>query len=149
VILNALALDKTIKHATGNKCQVPRGAFEEVVKIIWKKYNLETSEIKMKTKLSRTKPDIKLWVKHRGTNSPMAGIEAHLLDAILRCVLICQHVLCAEGLALANSLIDGTVAKVNLMAWKATRLKNGTNEKPLVTSGVGPLNYIMLDHTEL
>jgi hypothetical protein len=58
------------------KCRVPQGAFERVVKIICKKYNLETREIDIKTILSRTKPGWKLKVKHKGTDSPMAALPS-------------------------------------------------------------------------
>jgi hypothetical protein len=102
VTMHAFALDKTLKHATGKKYRVPHGAFEKAVKIICKKYNLETSEINMNTILSRTKPGRTLKVKHRGMNSPMVGIEAHFLAAILRCDTLCQPVAYVEGLTLAK-----------------------------------------------
>jgi hypothetical protein len=89
----------------------------------------------MKTILSRIKPERKLRAKHRGTNPPMAGIEAQLLAAILRCAALHQPVWSAEGLVLANSLIDGTVAQINLMAWKATHLKDGTDDNSFGTLG--------------
>jgi hypothetical protein len=114
---------------------VPRGAFEKVVKRICKNYNLETSEINMKKRLSRTKPGRKSKVKHKGTNSPMNGIEAHLLADILRCVALRQPVSCTEGLALANSLIEGTPTQVERMEWKVTHLKNGTHDDSFGTFG--------------
>jgi hypothetical protein len=40
----------------------------------------------------------------------MAGIEARLLADFIRRAALCQPGSCAEGLALANSLIDGTVS---------------------------------------
>jgi hypothetical protein len=64
-----------------------------------------------------------LRVKHRGTNSPVAGREAHLLSAILQCAALHPPMQCVEGLTLANSLIDGTVAHIYRMAWKAMHLK--------------------------
>jgi hypothetical protein len=57
----------------------------------------------------------------------MTGIEAYLLADILRCAALHQPVSCPEGLALANLLIEGTLAHVNLMEWKVTHLKNGTH----------------------
>jgi hypothetical protein len=94
---------------------LPRDQFEEVIEIISQKFNLETSEIEMRKILSRIEPGRKLRVKRRGTNSPMAVIEAHLLAAILCRAALHRPVSCAEGLALANSLIQGTVAQVELM----------------------------------
>jgi hypothetical protein len=90
-------------------------------------YNFEESEINVKTILNRTKPGQKLIVKHRGTNSPDAGTDAHLLADILRRAVIRQPVYCAEGLALANSFIDGTPAQTDFMQWKSTHLKNGSD----------------------
>jgi hypothetical protein len=114
---------------------VPHGAFEEVINRICNNYNLKTSEIKMKKIFSRTKPARKLRVKHRGRNSPMTGIEALLLANILRHDALRQPVSCSEGLVLANSLIDGMVAQIDLMACKAMHLKNGTDENSFVTLG--------------
>jgi hypothetical protein len=69
-----------------------QGTFERVVKRIRRNYNLESSEMNIKTRSSRTKLGWKLKVKHRGTNSHMAGIEAHLLASILRRAALLQPV---------------------------------------------------------
>jgi hypothetical protein len=55
----------------------------------------------------------------------MVGIEAHLLGIILRCVALRQPVSCAEGLELANSLIEGTARQRCLIEWKKKHLKMG------------------------
>jgi hypothetical protein len=73
---------------------------------------------------SRNKVGIKLKVTHRGTTSPMVGIEGHLSAAILRRAALSQPVSCAEGLELANSMIEGTETQVGLMNWKKRHLKN-------------------------
>jgi hypothetical protein len=65
-------------------CRVPRDSYEKAVEKVCNKYNLERSDLSMETSLSITKVVRKLKVKHRGTESPMIGIEAHLLAAILR-----------------------------------------------------------------
>jgi hypothetical protein len=111
MVLKAHANEKTLKHATGHKYRVPRGIFEEVINRMCNTYNLKKIEIKMKTILSRMNPNIKLRVKHRDMDSPMTGIETHLLVAILRLVDLHQPVSCVEGLPLASSLIDGTERK--------------------------------------
>jgi hypothetical protein len=80
----------------------------------------------MATALSRNKVGRKLKVKHRGTESPMAGIKGHLLAAILCRAALRQPISCAEGLELENSLIEGTPTQLDLMAWKKAHLKNGT-----------------------
>jgi hypothetical protein len=56
----------------------------------------------------RNKVGQKLKVKHRVTPSPMSGIEGPLLATILRGAALRQPVSCAEGLELANSMIEGT-----------------------------------------
>jgi hypothetical protein len=76
---------------------------------------LEASEINVKKILSRTKPGRKLRIKHRGTNSPVVGIEGHLFADILRCATIRQPVSCAKGLTLANFLINETPAQTALI----------------------------------
>jgi hypothetical protein len=60
----------------------------------------------METALSIKKVGRKLKVKYRGTESPMAGLEGHLLDAILRRSALHQPVSCAEGLEFSNSSIE-------------------------------------------
>jgi hypothetical protein len=65
----------------------------------------------------------------------MAGIEAHLLAAILRRAALRQPVSCAEGLVLANSLIEGTMAQVELMEWKKIHLKNKSHNDSFGTLG--------------
>jgi hypothetical protein len=51
---------------------------------------------------------------------------------------------CAEGLELANSMIEGTKTQLNLMAWKRTHLKNGPT---YYSSGsLGPHNWQSFCH---
>jgi hypothetical protein len=57
----------------------------------------------------------------------MIGIEAQLLASILRQTSLRQPLSCGEGLELANSIIEGTQAKLALMDWKKNHLKNGPN----------------------
>jgi hypothetical protein len=57
-------------------------------------------------------------VKHRGTTLPLSGIEGHLVAVILGRAELHQPVSCAEGLELANSMIEGTETQVGLMNWK-------------------------------
>jgi hypothetical protein len=132
--VKSMALHKTNKR--GKTCRVPRGTFEKAIQKVCEKYNIERSEIKMETALSRNKVGRKLKVKHRGTNSPMAGIEGHLLAAILRRAALRQPVSCAEGLELANSLIEGTTTQLDLMAWKKANLKNGPDDDSFGSLGV-------------
>jgi hypothetical protein len=47
----------------------------------------------------------------------MVGIEGHLLAVMLRRAALRQPVYCAEGLELANSMIEGTETQVGLMNW--------------------------------
>jgi hypothetical protein len=70
-----------------------------------------------------------------GTNSPVSGIEANLLAAILRCATIHHPVYCVEGLVLANSPINGTPEQTALIQWKLNHLKNGIYENSLGTLG--------------
>jgi hypothetical protein len=78
---------------------------------------MEREEINLSTLLSWMKPGHKFKVKHRGTVSHMIGIEAHCLGIILRCVALKQDVSCAEGLDIANSLIEDTQSQVYLLEW--------------------------------
>jgi hypothetical protein len=55
----------------------------------------------------------------------MVGIKAHLLGIILRRAALRQPVSCAEGLELANSLIEGTEHQLCLIEWKKKHLKMG------------------------
>jgi hypothetical protein len=121
--LKALDLEKCQKD--GKTRRVPRGAFEKSISKICEKYNLERSEIKYNTVLSRNRTGHKLKVQHTGTLSPMVGIKAHLLGIILRRAALRHPVSCAEGLELANSLIEGTAHQLCLIEWKKKYLKKG------------------------
>jgi hypothetical protein len=124
--LKAVYLERTAK--LGNKCHVHRGASDNAIKRVCKKYNMEREDINLSTVLSRMKPGHKFKVKHRGTVSPMIGIDAHLLGIILRRSDLRHPVSCAEGLELANSLTEGTHAQVDLMEWKEKHLKMGETD---------------------
>jgi hypothetical protein len=119
----------------GKKCRVPKGSYEKSVGKVCKKNDLERSGLSMETDLSRTKVGRKLKVKHRGTQSPMIGIEAHLLASILRRAALRHPVTCGEGLVLANSMIEGTEAHVRLMDCKKNTLKNGPSDDTFGTLG--------------
>jgi hypothetical protein len=94
---------------------VPKCAYKKEVSKVCEKYNVKRNEISIETALSRTKVGRKLKVNHRFTDSPMIGIEFHLLAAILRRAALRQPVSCGEGLELANSMIEGTEAQLALM----------------------------------
>jgi hypothetical protein len=115
-------------HKCGKTIRVRRGTFEKVIEKVCVKYNIERNEIQMETTLSRNRVGRKLKVKYRDTESPMVGIEGHLLAAILRRAALRQPVSCAEGLELANSLIEGTTTQLDLMAWKKANSKNGPDD---------------------
>jgi hypothetical protein len=95
---------------------------------VCKKYKMEREDINLSTVLSRMKSGHKFKVKHRGTVSPMIDIEAHLLGIILCRAALGQPISCAEGLELANSLIEGTQAQVDLMEWEKKHLKMGETD---------------------
>ena len=59
---------------------------------------------------------------HVGSTSPMLQVEAHLLDLILKLAAMNQLITPTEGLALANSLIEGTSMKEKLKEWKKTHI---------------------------
>jgi hypothetical protein len=82
--IKCTTVEKSHTLGNGKICRVSKGAYEKAVAKVCEKYNVERSEISIETALSRTKVGRKLKVNHRGTYSPMIGIEAHLLAAILR-----------------------------------------------------------------
>jgi hypothetical protein len=69
-----------------------------------------------------------LKIKHRGTKSPMAGIEGHSLAVVLRREALRQPVYCTEGLELKNYMIKGTSTQLDLVARKEKNLKNGPTD---------------------
>jgi hypothetical protein len=125
------------KHKCGKTSRMRRGTFEKVIEKVCVKYNIEWNEIHMETALSRNIVWRKLKVNHRGTESPMADIEGHLLAAILCRAALRQPVSCAEGLELANSLIGGTITQLDLMTWKKANLKNGPDNDSFGSLGTG------------
>jgi hypothetical protein len=94
--LKALALEKS--QTEGKTRSVPRGAFEKSISKVCEKCNLERSEIKYNTVLSRNRTGHKLKLQHPSTRSPMVSIKAHLLGIILRRAALRHPVSCAEGL---------------------------------------------------
>jgi hypothetical protein len=72
---------------------------------------------------------------HSGPLSPMAGIEAHLLKYLLFCGAMIHSVSCAEGLQLANSLIEGTVSQTHLIRWKQNNIGVNFKRKNPATLG--------------
>jgi hypothetical protein len=122
-------------HILDKMCIVPPVSYEKAVVKVCQKYNLERSEISMETALSRMKVGRKLKVNHRGKESPMIGIEAHLLASILRYSSLLHPVSCGEGLELANSMIKGTESQVALMEYKKNNLKNGPHNDTFRTLG--------------
>jgi hypothetical protein len=122
-------------HRLGKKCRVSPGSYEKAVAKVCQKYNLERSEISMETAVSRTNVGQKLKANHRGTESPMIGIEAHLFDVILQREALRQPVSCGEGLELTNSMIEGNESQVALMEWKKNHLKNGPQDNTFGTIG--------------
>jgi hypothetical protein len=65
----------------------------------------------------------------------MTGIKSHFLAAILRRAALRQPVSCAEGLALTNSPIEGTMAQVELMEWKNIHLRTESHNDSFGTLG--------------
>jgi hypothetical protein len=113
--LKALTLHRNLKRNDGTRCRVPRSAFEKVTQKVCAKYNLDRSEIQIKIVFSRNKVGPRLKLKHNCTISTMPGIERHLLAAILRPAALHQTFYCAEGLELANSVIEGTGNTIGLV----------------------------------
>jgi hypothetical protein len=129
--VNSIAMHKT--HKCGKTSPVRRGIFEKVIEKVCVKYSIERNEIQMETALNRKRAGRKLKVKHRGIESPMTGIEGYLLAAILRIAALRQHVSCAEGLDLADSLLEGTATQLELMTRKKANLKNGNDDDSLIS----------------
>jgi CO dehydrogenase nickel-insertion accessory protein CooC1 len=100
--LKCTAVEKSHRLGNGKMCRVPKGAYEKAVAKVCEKYNVERIEISIETAISRTKVGRKLKVNHRGTDSAMINIEAHLLAVIVRRAALLQPVSYGEGLELAN-----------------------------------------------
>jgi hypothetical protein len=106
--LKCTAVEKSHRFGNGKMCRVPKGAYKKAVVKVCETYNVERSDILFETALNITKVGRKLKVNHRGTDSPLIGIEAHLLADILRRAALRQPVYCGEGLELDNLMIEGT-----------------------------------------
>jgi hypothetical protein len=127
--LDECAIEIALKCTTAEKSHrlgndkiwcVPKGAYDKAVAEVCEKYNVERSEIAIEMALSRIKAGQKLKVNHWGTDSPMIGIAAHLLAAILRRAAIHHPVYCGDGLVME--------AQLALVEWKKNNLKNGPND---------------------
>jgi hypothetical protein len=87
------------------------------------------SLLKRNTIKARTRNIRNLMCTHPGPLSPMYKVEAHVLKVILIRGAMRQPVSCAEELSLANSLITGTVSKMQLMDWKKQHLGKNYREE--------------------
>jgi hypothetical protein len=121
--IKVLSLEKFQNE--GKTRRVPHGTFEKAISKVCEKYNLKRSEIKYYTVMSRNKKGHTLKVQHPGILSPMVSIEAHLFGIIMRCTALIHPISCAEGLELANSLIEGTALQICLRERKKKHLKMG------------------------
>jgi ssDNA-binding Zn-finger/Zn-ribbon topoisomerase 1 len=70
--VKSIVMHKT--HKCGKTSRVRRGTFGKVIEKVCVKYSIERNDIQMETALSIKRVGRKLKVKHRGTESPMAGI---------------------------------------------------------------------------
>ncbi len=68
--------------------------------------------------MKRNKP---VCANHSGTPSPMASIESHIVALMGQMAKLRQPLNVAEGLALANSLIEGTNWEEDLISFKKKR----------------------------
>jgi hypothetical protein len=90
------------------KQNVKRGMYNTIVLQASIRFDIPINSLKKDTFKTRIKEGRQKKCAHRGTLSPVTGVEAHLLKCLLLQGTMRQQVSCVEGLKLANSIIDGT-----------------------------------------
>jgi hypothetical protein len=105
-----------------NKKRANIGVVEALMKQLSEKFNVSLSLLKRDTLKNRSRTTRTLLCTHRGPLYTMHTVEAHVLKTILILGAMHQPASCANGLALANSLIGATVSHMQLIEGKKQHL---------------------------
>jgi hypothetical protein len=99
------------------------------------KFDAPLADLNRETATRYAQINCKLMCTHRGPLTPMIEVEAHLLKVMLLRGTMRLPVSCAEGLELANSLIEGTVSQFQLVEWKYQHPSKNFREDKATTLG--------------
>ena len=121
------------KNKADKDSRLPKGTLKEMIKEKSKKLQVPdsvSSSISERTIRNRLEKNRKsLCPKHRGTPSPMAAIDQLVLPIVKGMARMMQPMKPPEVVALANSLIDGTVHQLHLIEWKKTHTKHQSHDQ--------------------
>ena len=97
--------------------RVRRGAYVDVMEGAKTKFDLpEDASLNVDTIRTRTSHEHrKLLVAKCGPISPIAAVEAHLLDVMLQLAAMRAPVMPKIGLEIANSMVKGTVTEAQIV----------------------------------
>ena len=100
--------------------RVRHGAYIDVMEGAKTKFDLpEDVSLNVDTIHTRTSHEHrKLLVAKRGPVSPIAAVEAHLLDVMLQLAVMRAPVEPKIGLEIANSMLKGTITEAQIVEWK-------------------------------
>jgi hypothetical protein len=115
--------------------KLPNGTLSVIIKEATEKYDLEKGQLKLIALKERFRRGIATYANGLGLNSPMMGIEKHLVSITLcRAAIRCPHTV-PECIELANSLITDSVTQLELVKWKKEVLGKKIREERAHTVG--------------
>jgi hypothetical protein len=121
--------------AIDNKKRAKKGFAEALTIEASYKFYVPLYLLNRNTIKARTIKTKHLMCTHPDPLSPMQKVGAHVLKVILIRGAMRHPVSCAEGLALANSLITGTVSHMQLIKWKKKHLGKNYREETAAVLG--------------
>jgi hypothetical protein len=128
-----LELAELNKKKTDKNSRLANGTIAKLIETKSKELNVPkavASTISHRTVRNRLDPNrASKTPKHRGTPSPMAEIEELVLPIVKGMSRIMQPMQKPQVIALANSLIAGTVHQEKLIKWKKVHAPHQTGEK--------------------
>jgi hypothetical protein len=99
------------------------GSYNEIVKRARVMFDIpEDIPLKKRCLQRVSKPSRNVVVAHRRKVSPMLEVEAHLADIIIQAARIRQPITPKIGIALANSLVKGSIIEKEVLSWRAKSL---------------------------
>jgi len=108
-----------LKRRWDGKKWVSKGVYDEIINEASARFHLpDTIVLSKETAQTQIKEGQQILVMHVGSTSPVLQGKVHLLNLILKLAAMNQLITPTEGLALANSLINGTSLKEKLKEWK-------------------------------
>ena len=110
--------DKEKQKCVRAKKRMKKGFLQSLINTIVLRNNLPADSIKSDMVRQRIKNDRKFTTVAQGHSPPLAAIEPKIVNTVIQLARIRQSITPTQGQRLVNSIIEGTPAQNNLVAWK-------------------------------